>query len=289
MKQWSTWTVYNNGNGTPDVEDVAYTYDAFDRLVDRIATVAIGGNPTTTEERYIYDGQNLVLVLDGYGNVTERELCSPAVDMVLASENASTNAVSWLLADNEGTVRDVATYNAGTGATTIADHLVYDAFGNMSQTTPAAQPRFTYTGQQFDAATGLYYYRARWYDAGMGRFMSQDPAGFSAGDANLYRYCGNSPVNEVDPSGQSMLAGSVLALGPMMMYDGPIGTMTPSCSSGGWGAPRSIRRRRWAVGGYSRLRCSCRGERGHKRAGGRRHDDAVRYERVGFSASLPPV
>ncbi len=173
MKQWSTWTVYNNGNGTPDVEDVAYTYDAFDRLVDRIATVAIGGNPTTTEERYIYDGQNLVLVLDGYGNVTERELCSPAVDMVLASENASTNAVSWLLADNEGTVRDVATYNAGTGATTIADHLVYDAFGNMSQTTPAAQPRFTYTGQQFDAATGLYYYRARWYDAGMGRFMSQ--------------------------------------------------------------------------------------------------------------------
>ena len=113
-----------------------------------------------------------MLVLDGYGNVAERELCSPAVDMVLASENASTNAVSWLLADNEGTVRNVATYNAGTGATTIADHLVYDAFGNMSQTTPAAQPRFTYTGQQFDAATGLYYYRARWYDAGMGRFMS---------------------------------------------------------------------------------------------------------------------
>ena len=230
-----------------------------------------------------------MLVLDGYGNVTERELCSPAVDMVLASENASTNAVSWLLADNEGTVRDVATYNAGTGATTIADHLVYDAFGNMSQTTPAAQPRFTYTGQQFDAATGLYYYRARWYDAGMGRFMSQDPAGFSAGDANLYRYCGNSPVNEVDPSGQSMLAGSVLALGPMMMYDGPIGTMTPSSSSGGWERTRSIRRRRWAVGGYSRLRCSCRGERGHKRAGGRQHDDVVRYERVGFSASLPPV
>ena len=139
--------------------------------MDRIATVAIGGNPTTTEERDMYDGQNLVLVLDGYGNVTERELCSPAVDMVLAwkTPRRTPSPGSWPTTRGRS-----ATWPRTTLAPAqqqIADHLVYDAFGNMSQTTPAAQPRFTYTGQQFDAATGLYYYRARWYDAGMGRFI----------------------------------------------------------------------------------------------------------------------
>jgi len=52
-----------------------------------------------------------------------------------------------------------------------------------------------------DRFTGLYNNRARWYDAGAGRFISEDPIGFAAGDANLYRYCGNSPTNATDPSG----------------------------------------------------------------------------------------
>lgn len=47
----------------------------------------------------------------------------------------------------------------------------------------------------------MYYYRARWYDANVGRFISQDPKGFDAGDANLYRYVGNSSPNAEDPSG----------------------------------------------------------------------------------------
>ena len=51
VKQWSTWTVYNNGNGTPDLADVAYTYDAFDRLVDRIATVPSSGGGSTSMKR----------------------------------------------------------------------------------------------------------------------------------------------------------------------------------------------------------------------------------------------
>ncbi|MDX9715704.1 MAG: RHS repeat-associated core domain-containing protein [Dissulfurispiraceae bacterium] len=49
--------------------------------------------------------------------------------------------------------------------------------------------------------TGLYYYRARYYDANTGRFISKDPIGFSAGDVNLYRYVGNNPVNWTDPEG----------------------------------------------------------------------------------------
>jgi RHS repeat-associated protein len=56
-------------------------------------------------------------------------------------------------------------------------------------------------GYQRDAETGFYFLRARMYDPSSGRFVLPDPVGFAAGDANLYRYCGNDPVNHTDPSG----------------------------------------------------------------------------------------
>ncbi len=52
-----------------------------------------------------------------------------------------------------------------------------------------------------DATSGLYYYCARWYDPGTGGYIGEDPLGFAAGDTNLERYVGNSPVNFTDPSG----------------------------------------------------------------------------------------
>ncbi|MBT1077317.1 RHS repeat-associated core domain-containing protein, partial [Geobacter grbiciae] len=48
---------------------------------------------------------------------------------------------------------------------------------------------------------GLYYMKARYYDASIGRFISEDPAGFSAGDVNLMAYVGGNPIMGVDPSG----------------------------------------------------------------------------------------
>jgi RHS repeat-associated protein len=41
-------------------------------------------------------------------------------------------------------------------------------------------------GRELDRETGLYYYRARYYDPKVGRFISEDPIGFSAGDTNLH-------------------------------------------------------------------------------------------------------
>ena len=176
--------------------EVQYKYDAFDRLVAKDVTTASG----TTSERYVYDGDNLVLVLAPNGTVIDRYLNGPAVDQVLAEEDTS-GTVSWMLADNEGSVRDVAVYSSG--QTNITDHLTYDAFGNLTGQTPGATaPRFTYAGRQYDADAGLYYNRARWYDASTGRFISEDSLGFGAGDVNLSRYCGNSPVNATDPSGR---------------------------------------------------------------------------------------
>ena len=207
-------TIFNtaaeyNANTPSDV--VTYRYDAFNRLVDESATGA-------AEEHYVYDGQNLLLVLNNSGSVVERELNGPAVDQVLATEYGPAAAggqtpgtVDWFLADNQGSVRNVAQY--ASGVTSIVDHLVYSAYGVLaSQTNAAVQPRFGYTGQMLDAATGLYYYRARWYDAATGNFISQDPLAFTAGDTNLTRYCGNGPTNAVDPTGEffGMLGGGAV-------------------------------------------------------------------------------
>lgn len=61
---------------------------------------------------------------------------------------------------------------------------------------------YTYTGREWDRETGLYYYRARYYDPIEGRFISKDPIGFLGGDLNLFGYVQNNPVNRIDPSGK---------------------------------------------------------------------------------------
>jgi RHS repeat-associated protein len=62
---------------------------------------------------------------------------------------------------------------------------------------------FAYTGRERDEETGLYYYRARYYDPAVGRFVSEDPLGFAAGDTNLFRYVRNVPVLRIDPHGKT--------------------------------------------------------------------------------------
>jgi len=83
----------------------------------------------------------------------------------------------------------------------VARTYRYDSFGRIiSQTGTLDQP-FTFTGREYDPETGLYYYRARYYDPKAGRFISKDPIGFGGGDLNLFRYVGNDPANFTDPSG----------------------------------------------------------------------------------------
>ncbi|MBL8817440.1 MAG: RHS repeat-associated core domain-containing protein [Planctomyces sp.] len=92
--------------------------------------------------------------------------------------------------------------SSGNSTAALVNHLEYNAFGAItSQTNSAYQPLQTYTGQILDSATGLLYYDARWYDPGVAQFVSEDPIGFAAGDANLRRYVGNSMPNAVDPTG----------------------------------------------------------------------------------------
>jgi RHS repeat-associated protein len=91
--------------------------------------------------------------------------------------------------------------------TQVQDQVDYDSFGKITnETQPSNGDRYGYTGREREPLVGLQYNRGRWYDPVTGRWTSQDPMGFGAGDANLYRYVGNDPTNETDPSGLTHLS-----------------------------------------------------------------------------------
>jgi RHS repeat-associated protein len=72
-----------------------------------------------------------------------------------------------------------------------------------------------FTGREYYPHLWLYDFRNRWYDAQLGRFLQPDPTGFDAGDMNLFRYCGDDPVDKTDPMG-------LVSVPSMRFYDQPL-------------------------------------------------------------------
>lgn len=208
---------YDHRNRLTDVSDytaggvrtqhVVYRYDAFDRRLRRYFDADGNASGAGVVETYVYDSapgkgglDDLVLTFDGSGNVKHRYLHGPAVDQVFADENAL-NEVLWSLADRQGSVRDWVEYDEATDTTSVANHVEFDAYGQILSQTPGFEVFYAYTGRTYDAATDLYDYRTRVYDASTGRFISEDWIGFNGGQAVLSGYVGNSPTNYTDPSG----------------------------------------------------------------------------------------
>jgi RHS repeat-associated protein len=132
--------------------------------------------------------------------MSKRYLYGEAVDQLFAQEDLSktlgdTARNLWPLVDHLGTVRDLAKQDG-----TIAVHYTYDSYGNV-KSGDASKTRYLFTSREFDTATKLQYNRARYYDAAAGRWISEDPLGFGAGDANVSRYVGNRSPGATDPSG----------------------------------------------------------------------------------------
>ncbi|QEL14866.1 fibro-slime domain-containing protein [Limnoglobus roseus] len=173
-----------------------YTYDVLDRLISR----TVDGQSFAT----VYDGDHAWGDYATGGQRLTSYLYGAATDEVLGrSRNGGSNA--WYLSDKLGTVRDLVD-NAGG----VLDHIDYSSFGSiLNRTNPTLGDRFTFTGREFDSATGLYWYRARWYDPATGRFVNQDPLGTASGDWNFYRYVGNVPTGAVDPSGMIAIEDTV--------------------------------------------------------------------------------
>jgi RHS repeat-associated protein len=184
-----TQVVEKNSGGTTLLTE-NLTYDVFNNLI----STSVNG---TVQRWTVFDGQNPYMDVNTSGSVTQRFIMDPTVlDKFFATVSAS-GTIDWLLTDNLGSVREVVCSNG-----TVLDQITYGAFGNiLSQTSPSNAPRFLYAGGEWDGNLGLYHFGARWDDPIDGRWISQDPSGFEAGDANLYRYVNNKPTQEVDPSG----------------------------------------------------------------------------------------
>jgi RHS repeat-associated protein len=201
----STWVV---------TKKLGYGYDVFDRRVSRAEDATSPFDFAAPTEFFVYDGDDVALDFldaDGVGTgaaatLQKRYLHGPAVDQVLAQEDVTlatghVDRVLWHLTDNLGSTRDLLRTDGTTKA-----HLQYDGFGNLIDGLESVT-RYQFTGREHDPDSGLQYNRARWYDPQSGQWMSEDPIGFAAGDANLRRYVGNGPTNGTDPSGNAIVIG----------------------------------------------------------------------------------
>jgi len=117
--------------------------------------------------------------------------------------DANHNVTTTLRIDNYNEI--VTTANDG------ASRNVYTPYGEFTRCLEdwtaggSAEELFDgpmYCGYWYDTDTGLYQVRNRFYDANLSTFLNRDPIGYNGGDENLYRYCGNDPVNGTDPTGE---------------------------------------------------------------------------------------
>jgi RHS repeat-associated protein len=177
----------------PDTSTMAYTYDSMFRMLTR--KLSTDANPTT----FVWDGMNCIQETDPAGNVT-RYYCPKGSLLSIDRTVSATTTTYQVHLDAIQSVRKV-TDSSGTVVATYD----FDAYGNALASTSDSVPngglqyRFVGgLGVRWDATTGLYYMRSRWYDPVLGRFMGRDPKR----KANRYAYARSMPTRMIDPSGR---------------------------------------------------------------------------------------
>jgi len=196
-------SVRKTSDGTTNQVTATYTYDVYGDRIEQDEWVKPGsGNGVTTVTRFAYDGSNVWADLDGSNHLSMRRLYLDGVDQPFARVDSSGN-VGWYVPDHLGSVRDIAN---GAGTSDL-DRIVYDAYGNVtSESAPSSGDRYGFDAGERDSNTGLDHFGRRYYNPATGRWQSQDPIGFDAADANLYRYVGNNPLIRLDPNGTDFIA-----------------------------------------------------------------------------------
>ncbi len=148
---------------------------------------------------FVTDGINLIADLDSSFNVEALYVHAPGVDRPLAV--LTPRGAQFYHSNALGSITSL-TDEAGQVAATYG----YDAFGTVVEMKGSAS-RFLHAAREYDAAIGLYYVRARYYDPRLGRFISADPQWADWSDPlalNRYAYVRNAPTRYIDRSGASL-------------------------------------------------------------------------------------
>jgi RHS repeat-associated protein len=197
----STLTYDGNGNSTTDGTN-SYSWDARNQLASVSGPVnasfqydAVGrrvqktiGSITTG---YLYDGSNFVQEQNAAGAPTAT-LLTGGVDQIFA--RMTSVGISVPMTDALGSV--IGETNP---AQSVTKSVAYEPYGTTTQSGTNTGNSQQYAGRENDG-TGLYYNRARYYNPALGRFISEDPIGFSGG-TNVYAYASGNPVSKSDPLG----------------------------------------------------------------------------------------
>jgi RHS repeat-associated protein len=176
-----------------------YRYDAFNRRIERTVT-----NSNTLNERvqYYYDGWREIE--ERRGSAVQQYVYGMWIDEPLTLDQDQNNdgVVDQTFYYHQDGRANVTTLTNASGQ--IVQSVTYDAYGRPSFGQNTIANPYLFAGRRYDPETGLYYYRARFYDPTRGRFMQRDPIGIWTDQANLgngYTYVGNNPLNWTDPLG----------------------------------------------------------------------------------------
>lgn len=165
---------------------MTYGYNAFGQRVRRTS-------PVGAVQRYLYDGDDLLMELDASGEPVREYTFYPGVDL---PHSVRQNGQTYYYAlEYPGHVVGLAT-----AAGQVVNRYEYTPFGEIRSMTEGVPNPLRFMARELDPDAGLYYVRNRWYDPVLERFVSEDPIGL-AGGINPYAYAGNSPTNFRDPSG----------------------------------------------------------------------------------------
>jgi RHS repeat-associated protein len=186
-----TWDSRNRLSSIVDAAGVrtAFKYDAWRNLIEIDRTS--GG--VTTSQKFVFDYLTNAVSLTDPAGLPVSVLTGTSLDSHFASVDSSGNA-SFEISDPSG-----STTGTTNGAGSVASSASYEPYGQTTSSPPATFP-FGFTGR-VPVTGNILYFRARFFDSASGRFLSEDPADFAGGTANLYAYAGDNPLANFDPDG----------------------------------------------------------------------------------------
>jgi RHS repeat-associated protein len=184
---------------------VINTYDAQSRRVRRqISTYASGAWTLSTDEKFVFDGWNVVAVLNAVSGNTVLRTYTWGKDLSGSIQGAG--GVGGLLAVKDGSAVYHYTYDANGNVSevlgdsgSVAAHYEYTPFGDafVASGAYALTNEIRFSTKPLDSASGLYYYGFRYYNPSIGRWLSRDPIK-ERGGLNLYDYVKNSSLDLYD-------------------------------------------------------------------------------------------